>query len=145
MVRLGSARVQRLPTQGAPAGLARLGRRPGRLALSNPDGCSRELQPTSPMPMPLPTQVAMLRMMRLARLLKVFKRVVQLQIILKGLVRGLQSCVYVALLLLLIMYDHARMPTTIVMQCTMLCKVLLLQRWPACGPACPGTSTPSWA
>ena len=95
--------------------------------------------------MPLPTQVAMLRMMRLARLLKVFKRVVQLQIILKGLVRGLQSCVYVALLLLLIMYDHARMPTTIVMQCTMLCKVLLLQRWPACGPACPGTSTPSWA
>ena len=98
-----------------------------------------------PIPMPLPTQVAMLRMMRLARLLKVFKRVVQLQIILKGLVRGLQSCVYVALLLLLIMYDHARMPTTIVMQCTMLCKVLLLQRWPACGPACPGTSTPSWA
>ena len=56
--------------------------------------------------------VAMLRMMRLARLLKVFKRVVQLQIILKGLVRGLQSCVYVALLLLLIMYFYAIMGIT---------------------------------
>ena len=55
---------------------------------------------------------AILRLMRLARLLKIFKKIVQLQVILKGLVRGLHACIYVFLLLLLIMYFYAIMGIT---------------------------------
>merc|ERR1719421_1178703 len=42
-----------------------------------------------------------LRLLRLARLLKIFKSVAQLQVILRGLARGIQSVVYVSLMLVL--------------------------------------------
>ena len=48
-----------------------------------------------------------LRLLRLARLLKIFKSVAQLQVILRGLGRGIQSVGYVVLMLILVLYIFA--------------------------------------
>eukprot|EP00966_Prymnesium_polylepis_P005068 116909-Prymnesium_polylepis.2 len=49
-------------------------------------------------------QLAVFRLLRLARLLKVFKSVVQLQVIIRGLVKGVYSVFYVSILVLLMLF-----------------------------------------
>mmetsp|Transcript_140 Transcript_140/g.277 ORF Transcript_140/g.277 Transcript_140/m.277 type:complete len:938 (+) Transcript_140:152-2965(+) len=53
--------------------------------------------------------VAFLRLLRLMRVTKIIKRVPQLQMIVKGLVQGMSSIVYILLLLLLVFYLFAVM------------------------------------
>ena len=55
----------------------------------------------------LGSQAALLRLLRLLRVLKLLKMIVQLQVILKGLARGISSIVYIGLLLVLILYLYA--------------------------------------
>ena len=52
-------------------------------------------------------QVAFLRLIRLMRLAKVFRRVPQLRMIMTGLIGGLKSIVYIVILLLLVFYLYA--------------------------------------
>ena len=52
-----------------------------------------------------------LRLLRLARLLKIFKTFSQLQVILRGLGRGIQSVGYVVLMLTLVLYIYAVSPS----------------------------------
>jgi voltage-gated sodium channel len=52
-------------------------------------------------------QVAFLRLIRLMRLAKVFRKVPQLRMIMSGLVGGLKSIVYIVVLLLLVFYLYA--------------------------------------
>jgi voltage-gated sodium channel len=58
-------------------------------------------------PIPGGVNVAFLRLLRLARLLKLVNKVKQLQVIVMGLARGLGSCTYIVMLLLLIFYLFA--------------------------------------
>lgn len=53
------------------------------------------------------SQVAFLRLIRLMRLAKVFRRVPQLRMIMTGLIGGLKSIVYIVILLLLVFYLYA--------------------------------------
>jgi voltage-gated sodium channel len=53
------------------------------------------------------SQVAVLRLIRLMRLAKVFRKVPQLRMIMTGLIGGLKSIVYIVILLLLVFYLYA--------------------------------------
>lgn len=53
------------------------------------------------------SQVAFLRLIRLMRLAKVFRKVPQLRMIMTGLIGGLKSIVYIVILLLLVFYLYA--------------------------------------
>lgn len=53
------------------------------------------------------SQVAFLRLIRLMRLAKVFRKVPQLRMIMTGLIGGLKSIVYIVILLMLVFYLYA--------------------------------------
>ena len=52
-------------------------------------------------------QTKLLRVIRLARLAKIFRKIEMMNMIISGLIKGLQSVVYILLLLLLICYLYA--------------------------------------